>query len=223
MREELGRLSAHELRERSVRGLVALDLELREHRVGAGKRRQQVRDARHQHAQLADANAALARHLGADGGDQDDRATAGHVQVGIVQVEDGDRHAARGEDRVVGEARVEDVAEDVVGPGRRHACDHGPQRLARLSVRRAAEPVLHHGPGVLVGRKRVETGPERGADRERHGGRAIEGRVRSGKACWRRAASAPDRSTRRRWSLSPCPCRSAGAPGPRAPARPPRR
>ena len=121
VRQQRGRLAAHELREGAVGRLVALDLEVRVHRIVARARRQEIGDAGIDHAQLADLEAPLARRLGAERGHQHDRAAARDVQVLVVEVEDGDGHAAGGEHRVVGQARVEDVAERVVGADGGHA------------------------------------------------------------------------------------------------------
>ena len=167
MGQQLRRLAAHELAERAVGCLVALDPEIGLHRVGAGARRQQVGDARVEHTQLADLEPALPRRLTPQGRDEHDRATARHVQILVVQVEDGDRHAARGEDRVVREAGVEHVADRLVGTRRRHRQRHADQRRARLVVGRPAPAVLHHRPRVLARGQRIEAGTERRADRER--------------------------------------------------------
>jgi len=104
--EPLRRLAAHELRERAVRCLVALDAELGMHRILSSSRREEVRHAGIQHTELADLQPALARDFAANRGDEDDGTAARHMHVAIVQVEDRDRHAARREHGVVRETRI---------------------------------------------------------------------------------------------------------------------
>ena len=168
VREELRRLAPYELREAAVGRLVALDLEVGVHGIVARARRQEVRHAGIEHAELADLEPPLARGLAAQRGHEDDGATARHVHVLIVHVEDRHGNATRGEDRVVGEAGVEHIAEDVVGAERGHRHLHAPQGLYRLSVRGAAPLILHHRPRLVVRRQRVEPGPERSAERQDH-------------------------------------------------------
>jgi hypothetical protein len=167
VRQQLRRLAADELGEGSIRRLVALDAEVGVHRIGAGARREQVGGPRVEHAKLADLQAPLTGRLTTEGRHQHHRAAARDVQITVVEVEDRDRHAAGGEDRVVGQPGVEHVAEGLVGAGRTHRQRHASQRGARLAVRRASPAILHHRPRVLTGRQRIETGTERRPEGQR--------------------------------------------------------
>jgi hypothetical protein len=165
--EELRRLAAHELRERAVRRLVALDLEVGVHGILSRPRREEIGHAGIEDAELADAQAPLPCRLAADGGHEHDGPAARHVEVPVVQIEDRDRHTARGEDGVVGQPRVEDVSERVVRAEVGHAGDHRPERVTRLAVGRLPPPVLDHGPHVLPRGHGIQTGTERRAERKR--------------------------------------------------------
>ncbi len=158
----LRRLHGEELRVAPRLGLVALNAEIRIHRIIADQRREQIIGPRIDRHQIADLDPPLRPRLAAERSHQRDPARSGDLHVFLMRVEGRDRDAGQRPDVVEVDLARQHVEQRLVGRGLGRLDD----QLLLVARRRAEAGLSRVGiagdaEGILVTRDRGHAGIER--------------------------------------------------------------